>query len=177
MTTTTGRRTLGAIVAIAALTLGACGVGAEDDGIATARDDTTTTDTAPSGDAEASAPLDADAQALLFAACVRDNGVEMPDPAPGQQGLVDAFQAVAEDYDRATLEAALSTCQGLLPQFEEQRHPPGDDFILRVAECLREQGLDVSDNPFQDAHSGGVDVNEFSAAMEVCNDVLAGGGR
>jgi hypothetical protein len=107
---------------------------------------------------------------------VRENGVDMPDPGPGQQGLVDAFQAVSGDYDRATVQQALAACQDLMPQYP-QAHPTGDDWMLVLAECLREQGLDVSDNPFEDAHSGAVDVNEFTKAMEACRDVVTGGGR
>jgi len=115
-------------------------------------------------------------QALVFAGCVRDNGVDMPDPGPGQQGLVDAFRAVSGNYDQATLEQALAACQNLMPQYA-QEHPTGDDWMLELAECLREQGLDVSDNPFNEAHSGAIDVNEFSAAMEVCRNELTGGGQ
>jgi hypothetical protein len=63
-----------------------------------------------------------------------------------------------------------------MPQYA-QEHPTGDDWMLELAECLREQGLDVSDNPFQEAHSGAIDVKEFAAAMEVCRDKLTGGGQ
>ncbi|MPZ74507.1 MAG: hypothetical protein GEU74_15005 [Nitriliruptorales bacterium] len=127
------------------------------------------------GDGNQTAPLDdEDAQALVFAECVRDNGVDMPDPGPGQQGLIDAFRAIERDYDRATLNQALSACQDLMPQYG-QEHPTGDDWQLDLAECLRKQGLDVSDTPFEDAHSGAIDVNEFAAAMEVCRNELAGG--
>jgi hypothetical protein len=166
---------LAAIAAVAAvLTLSACGGSDEGDGIASAGGEQ---NAATPAETETSAPLDADAQALVFAGCVRDNGVDMPDPGPGQQGLVDAFQAVADDYDRATLEQALGACQDLLPQYPQQEHPEGDDWMLALAECLRKQGLDVSDNPFEDAHSGAIDVNEFSAAMEVCRDELTGSGQ
>ena len=154
---TARRRTFGAVAAVLiALVLSACG--------------------GASHGAGGTAPLDEDAQALAFAQCVRDNGVDMPDPGPGQQGLIDAFRAVARDYDRATLEQALSACQDLMPQYA-QEHPTGDDWQLELAECLREQGLDVSDTPFEDAHSGAIDVNEFSAAMEVCRDVVTGDGQ
>ena len=159
-----------AVIAVA-LFAAACG-GSSDasSGVATLDEGRET----ESSDGNESAPLDdEDAQALVFAECVRDNGVEMPDPGPGQQGLIDAFQAVARDYDRATLEQALTACQDLMPQYA-QEHPAGDDWMLALAECLREQGLDVSDNPFQEAHSGAIDVNEFSAAMEVCRNVLTG---
>jgi hypothetical protein len=174
MTPTTARwGTFGAAAAVVALlVLAACG-SAGGERVASAGGET---DAPQPAETEDIAPLDEDAQALVFAACMRDNGVNMPDPGPGQQGLADAFRAVSGDYDQATLEQALAACQDLMPQYA-QEHPAGDDWMLALAECLREQGLDVSDNPFQDAHSGTVDVNEFTAAMEVCRDVLTGGGQ
>jgi hypothetical protein len=182
MTRRTARRltfaAVAAVVAVAAvaaiLVLSAGGGTAGGDGVASAGGEENRTNPAQT---ETSPPLDGDAQALVFAGCVRDNGVDMPDPGPGRQGLVDAFRAVSGNYDRATLEKALSACQDLMPQYpQEQEMHEGAD-MLALAECLREQGLDVSDNPFQDAHSGAIDVNEFSAAMEVCRDVLTGGGQ
>jgi hypothetical protein len=181
MTRRTARRlTFAAVAAVAAvaivaaiLVLSAGGGTAGGDGVASAggKDNAATP-----AETEKSAPLGPDAQALVFAGCVRDNGVDMPDPGPGQQGLVDAFRAVSGDYDQATLEQALAACQDLMPQYA-QEHPTGDDWMLALAECLREQGLDVSDNPFQEAHSGAIDVNEFAAAMEVCRDKLTGSGQ
>lgn len=164
-----------AVVAVAAVAaVLALGGTAESDGVASAGGEQNAAKPAAT---ENSAPLDADAQALAFAGCVRDNGVDMPDPGPGRQGLVDAYQAVAANHDQATLGQALTACQDLQPQYpQEQELHEGAD-MLALAECLREQGLDVSDNPFQDAHSGGIDVNEFSAAMEVCRDALTGGGQ
>ncbi|MGH2656108.1 MAG: hypothetical protein ACRDIZ_05335 [Actinomycetota bacterium] len=159
------------MVVAALLVLSACGA-PEADGVASAGGDE---NPANPPAAEQAAPLDEDAQALVYAECMRDNGVEMPDPGPGRRGLVDALQAVAGSYDRATMRQALSACEDLMPQYaSEEQH--GDDVMLALAECLREQGLDVSDTPFEDAHSGAIDVNEFSAAMEVCRDVLTGGG-
>ncbi|MGH3452267.1 MAG: hypothetical protein ACRDQW_16410 [Haloechinothrix sp.] len=166
------RRTFGAVAVVALLALSACGA-AEGDGVASAGGEE---NPANPVEAEDTAPLDEDAQALIFAECMRDNGIDMSDPGPGQQGLVEALQSVSRNYDRKTMRQALSACQGLMPQYASQQHPTGDDWMLDLAECLREQGLDVSDNPFDDAHSGKIDVNEFSAAMEVCREVLTGGG-
>jgi hypothetical protein len=177
MTRTTAQwRTYGAILAaVALLVLSACGGAAAGGEVASAGGDATTADPAETDD---TAPLDEDEQALVFAECMRDNGIDMPDPGPGQQGLVDAFQAVAGNYDQATQEQALTACADLIPQYQNQQHDPSDDdWILALTECLREQGLDVSDNPFDDAHSGKIDQTEFAAAMEVCNDVLTGGGQ
>jgi hypothetical protein len=160
-----------AVSALLALT--ACGGAAAGGEVASAGGEE---DPVNPAEAEDTAPLDEDEQALLFAACVRDNGVDMPDPGPGQQGLVDAFQSVAGNYDQATLEQAILACEDLFPQYaQEQQHT--DDVMLALAECLREQGLDVSDDPFGDAHAGAIDVNEFTVAMEVCRQVLMGGGQ
>jgi hypothetical protein len=164
----------GAIVAAVAavLALSACG-GGEDDGVASAGGKR---NAAAPAETERPRPVDPDAQALVFADCLRDNGVDMPDPAPGQQGLADAFQSVARKYDRRTLQTAVAACQDRMPQYaQEQQHEDG--WQLELAECLREQGLDVSDDPFEDAHQGRIDVGEFSAAMEVCRDVLINGGQ
>jgi hypothetical protein len=173
ITRTTGRqRRFGTVSAVVALlVLSACS-SAGSDGVASAGGESNTGNAPESEDA---APQDPDAQALEFAQCMRDNGVDMPDPGPGPQGLGDAFQDVVGDYDRETLNQAVSACQDLMPQYaSEEQHD--DEVMLDLAECLREQGLDVSDDPFDDAHTGEVDVNEFSAAMEVCRDVLTGGG-
>ena len=168
------RLAFGPLAAVAALlVLSSCSSPAQGDRVASAGSEQSPANPVETEDA---APLDEDAQALVFAECVRDKGVDMPDPGPGQQGLIDAFRAVEKDYDRATIEQALTACQDLLPQYGQQEHPTGDDWQLELAECLREQGLDVSDTPFEDAHSGAIDVNEFSAAMEVCRNVMTGGG-
>jgi hypothetical protein len=174
MTATAVRwRLFGAVAALAAvLALGACG-GGEDEGVASAGGERKA---APPAETESPDPADPDEQALVFADCMRDNGVDMPDPGPGQQGLSEAFQSVASRYDRKTLQTAIAACQDRMPQYaQEQQHEDG--WQLELAECLRKQGLDVSDDPFEDAHQGKLDVGEFSAAMEVCRDVLVNGGQ
>jgi hypothetical protein len=158
------RRPFLAVAVVALLVLSACG-GPEGDRVASAG----------GGGDPANPAATEDARALVFAQCMRDNGVDMPDPGPGQRGLVDALQAVARNYERATMRQALSACQDRMPQYAQQEHAD-DDWQLALAECLREQGLDVSDTPFEDAHSGAIDVNEFSAAMEVCRQELTGAG-
>jgi hypothetical protein len=169
--TTVRRRLLGAVAAAVAATLALSACGGDDgDGVASAGGKQDAAKTA------SPTPMDPDAQALVFADCMRDNGVDMPDPGPGQQGLNDAFQSVAGKYDRMTLQTAVAACQDRMPQYaQEQQHEDG--WQLKLAECLREQGLDVSDEPFEDAHQGRIDIGEFSAAMEVCRDAVTDGGE
>lgn len=164
-------RKLGAALGAAILAVSACSSGGSD-GVASAGGEA---NAANQQETESTEELDPDAQALAFAGCARDNGVDMPDPGPGQQGLVDAFQAVAGNYDSETLEQAISVCEALLPQYAQEQH--SDDVMLELAECLREQGLDVSDDPFSDIHGGEIDQSQLSAAMEVCRDVLTDGGQ
>lgn len=162
----------GAALAVAGLLgLSACSDTDDGDGVASADDDE---NPAGSAETEDTTPPDEDAQALVFAGCMRDNGVKMPDPGPGQQGLVDAFQAVSEDYDGATLEQALAACEDLMPQYA-QGDMHDDDTMLALAECLREQGLDVSDDPFGDVQRGEIDHSELTPALEECRSVLTGG--
>jgi hypothetical protein len=153
-----------AVAAFVLLAATACGGGSDSgDGAAAAE-----------SDALDSGSADADAQALVFAECMRDNGVDMPDPGPGQEGLGEALQAATEDVDDDTMNQAMSACQELMPQYaSEDLHD--DEVMLDLAECLREQGLEVSDNPFTDMHAGDIDQSELSAAMEVCRDELSGG--
>jgi hypothetical protein len=170
MTTLRSRRwAFGSPLAVAVLlALGACGDDADEaSGVASASGDAT------AGAAEGSEPLAEDDQVLAFAECMRDNGVDIPDPGTGQEGLAEAFQEVAGDVDRAALDQAFNACQDLLPQFE-QSGPHEETDMLDLAECLRAEGLDVSDEPFGDIHSGDIDQTELNAAMEVCRSELLG---
>lgn len=63
-----------------------------------------------------------------------------------------------------------------MPQYAQEMHGD-DDLMLELAECLREQGLDVSDDPFADAQLDDIDPDRLNAAMEECRDVLTEGGR
>lgn len=171
-----GRGTFGAVAAVAALllVLSACGGGAEGGDVASAGGDAN-----PTPEDSEQGPLDEEVQALAFAECMRGNGVDMPDPAPGQGGLSDAFHEAEDNYDQATIEEALAACEDLLPQ---RAHEGGHDaerseVELALAECLREQGLDVPDNLFGGGRLHDVEDDELRAAMEECRDVLAGGGH
>jgi hypothetical protein len=171
MTQKTVWRRAGATVAAAAvLILAACG-DSGGDGVASAGGEQNPANPAETATA---VPQDPDAQALAFAGCMRDNGVDMPDPGPGQEGMNQAWQAIAGNYDQATLDQAVAACQDLIPQYPGQEDHGSDEWQLALAECLREQGLDVSDNVFDDLHSGQIDQDELAAAMEACRNVISG---
>jgi hypothetical protein len=169
--TTAWRRAFGAAAVAVLLALSACGGGAED-GVASAGGEAD-----PAAENTERGSLDEEVQALAFAECMRGNGVDMPDPAPGQEGLSEALHGLEDDYDQATIEQAVTACREFLPQ---RAHEGGHDSarqeaMLALAECLREQGLEVPDNLFEGGGLHDVEDEELRAAMEECRDVVAGG--
>lgn len=172
VTTTVRSRAWGsAAAAVVLLAASACSDSDDGSGIASAGGEA---NAAASEDGEDIESLDEDAQALAFAECMREEGIDVPDPGPGQEGLAEAFQEAFDDHDQATIDQAFSACEDLMPQYaQEEQHD--EVVMLDLAECLREQGLEISDEPFADAHGPDIDQDEFQAAMEVCRDVLEDG--
>jgi hypothetical protein len=143
-------------VGLAALLLvGACGgVAADDGGLATLESgdsDETTTTTAATSEA------DAEEAALEFSQCMRDNGVpEFPDPSFTENGggiIVGGPDGEGPGFDPESeaVQAAFEACSEVL---EGAAFGPGggnfdptelQDNLLAMAECLRDQGLDVDD--------------------------------
>jgi hypothetical protein len=167
------RRALGgAAAAFTLLAVSACGGGGADgDDVASLGGDVNPLET------EDTEPLDEDAQALVFAECMRDEGIDIADPGPDQEGLSAALHEAEESYDRETYDQALNACEELLTHRDHgsDDHAPDDEMMLDLAECLREQGLDVPDNLFEGGGMHDVEDDEVGAAMEECRDVAAGG--
>lgn len=93
--------------------LGGCGEESQGDGVASAGGANTA---APSGEALA-ADLSGEDRAQRFAQCMRDNGVDVPDPdpnAPGGPGLGGAAGKI--DRDSPVFQQARTACQDKLPQ-------------------------------------------------------------
>ena len=92
-------------------------------------------------DAGASGEPSMEEAMLDYAACMRDNGVDMPDPEGGGMTALPAVDP--EDEEMA---AALEECEGLLPVDENApSEEEAFEYALRMTECMRENGLDVPD--------------------------------
>ncbi|WP_046471621.1 hypothetical protein [Allosalinactinospora lopnorensis] len=80
---------------------------------------------------------------LEFTQCMRDNGVDMPDPEGN--GAVPALPA-PQDGGSGPESKALRECEELLPVDE---NAPSEEELhernLEMAQCLREEGLDIDD--------------------------------
>lgn len=158
-----------AVLAAAAL-LGACSDDGADDQVATAGGDAsaTATETTAAGD---------DAQALAFAECMRENGIDMPDPAAGLDGLLEAATASSSEHTEAELTAAFAACEAELPAYDEVEDAEVDEeALLAHTECLREQGLDISDDLEDTAQFEEMDPELLDAAFAACEHLLSGTG-
>lgn len=165
------RRHLTPILAALAATalLGACSDDGAGDQVATAGGD----GTEPA--AETTAASD-DAQALVFAECMRDNGIDMPDPEAGLEGLLEAATSSGE-HTEAEITAAIAACEDELPAFDEVEDVDIDEeALLAHTECLREQGLDISDDLEDTARFEEMDPELLDAAFAACEHLLDGTG-
>jgi hypothetical protein len=141
--------------------------------------------------AEPSASLDPEAARLAFAECMRDQGIDMPDPetaeGPGGGGT---FAFGGEGGDGGELQEALEACDEFLQQAGNARgeiDPEQLDRLVEFAGCMREHGIDMPD-PNADGgmiirrsddgrvtnSASGIDPSspEFQEAQEACQPIL-----
>ena len=143
------------IVAIAAVTVllglsAGCGSDSGDDDDALP-DAAGASSSAASGDDETE--LDRDDAMLKFAQCMRENGIDMPDPTPGG-GMRISGEGVPKDQ----MEAAQSACQKWMDMAEpdDAGHEMSEDEkqqFLDMAACMRDRGYNFPDPTFE---GGGV---------------------
>jgi hypothetical protein len=148
-------------LATASLALGACGGGDPDP--------------ASAGDQQAKFRE----AAVDFARCMREHGVDMPDPKPGSGGIQLALRA--DETNRATVESAQKACQKHLdkvppPEISEEDQERFREQALKFARCMREQGIDMPDPTFsedgavrQRMGGGGPEDPRFERASEECS--------
>ncbi len=175
-----------ALVLVAA----ACGGDESNDQVASI-DDVVTSAAASGATTQPPAETKSDEEAVLeFAACMRDENVDFPDP------IVDAEGNVGFDFDslgdltlmdESELERAFEACVPLLAGvsfgFERIFETGFQDDVVVFAGCMRENGIDMPDPDFSGIMEGGqlfpgwqpeLDDPDFEAAFEVCEDLLPG---
>ena len=152
-----------ATVIALALLLGACGGDSGGlDQVASLGDTGDDGSTGDSGDDQSEPLTEEERQQahLDFAACMREHGVDMPDPEFTDDGGVmmrqDASAAPGEAPDMEAMDAAHEACEYLLedvinermaqldPEEEERMKQQALDF----AKCMREHGVDMPDPQF-----------------------------
>ncbi|HEU5156507.1 MAG TPA: hypothetical protein VFU43_05885 [Streptosporangiaceae bacterium] len=164
-----------AVVVPAVFGLAACGGQGGDDGGGVASADGGTA--APSASASPSQSLDPRDAALKFAQCMRENGVDMPDP--GANGRI---QIRANPGNRAKVQAAMKKCQHFMQggRLGNPDDPQVRDRMLKFAQCMRQHGINVPDPKPGEGIQLRLDKGsqaKLRAAQEACRQYAPGGGE
>ena len=163
-----------ALLAASALVVAACGDG---EAPATAANTADTADPASADDKTRQAQV-------KFAQCMREQGVDMPDP--GADGGLAIKVGPGSDIDPEEFEKASKECEqyrkDMRPNLSEEEQQEFKERALEHARCMREQGIDFPDPTFS-AEGGaqvrmrrgsGVDPEDpkFQTAQEECGDLM-----
>lgn len=137
------RRTLVVLVAALALVGGAggCGEKKEGDGVASAGKGKAATQTGDVADA-----------AAKYAACMRENGVDMPDPQVDDGKVMfggGGGQVDGAPVDREKVDAAQQKCKQHLPNGGEPPQLSAEDLdkMRKFSQCMRENGFPEFPDP------------------------------
>ena len=136
---------------------------------------------------------------LDFAKCMREHGIDMPDPqvngTGGGAGSVRAAGAIriGGDVDREEMEEADEACRpllgdaGPLREMSPEERQEMQDKAIEHSRCMREHGIDMPDPVFDTAGGGAMikidaaakggidfDSEEFQEASEACGEIFGG---
>jgi hypothetical protein len=169
------RLLLGALLPLLlGLVLAGCTGSGDDDGIASADSDASEEESNSGDGSEQLSEEEIYEQQLEFAACLREHGVDIEDPQPGEPFRI---QGRAEE-----LEPAMEACRHLQPEGGGPGSGPEDpemrERMLAFAECMRDNGVES----FPDPQAGGgiqigpeqADDPDFEAAQETCREEMGG---
>jgi hypothetical protein len=145
------------------------------------------------------APISEDPQerARQFAQCMRDQGIDMPDPEFTEDGGIsvrigpgeaqEGAEGIDPKQDMAKFEAAHKACQAYMPNGGQMGKPnPEMEAKMReFAKCMRENGVENFPDPSSEGGGiiiggpnaeGGIDPSDptFQAAQEKCGDLMPG---
>jgi hypothetical protein len=140
---------------------------------------------APAASASPATAADPQAALLEFAACMREHGVDMPDPQFTGDGtlrmrLLGSAAALQQDPD---FDAAREACMGALAGVTRDVDPASrlalEEQLLAYAACMRELGVDLPDPALGGA--GPVSLPSWDAsdpvaldAHEACGHLVGG---
>ncbi|PKQ17880.1 MAG: hypothetical protein CVT68_06220 [Actinobacteria bacterium HGW-Actinobacteria-8] len=111
----------------------------------------------------------AEDQALAFAQCMRDNGVEFPDPtvdadgSPSFEGAFGRGQEGGFDPQDTSFQEAMTACDDLMeglsvgPGNRDFDSDAMNEALYAYTQCLRDEGLDVGDITLGGGFGGGQD--------------------
>lgn len=178
-------------LAAAGLLLVACGGGGSGTSVAALSEDDAAD--AASGSTDGAATEE---ELLEYTECLRDQGLDIEDPEIDEDGNV-VFGGPRAGFDDADQDDLAQLREDLQAAQEVCGPPPGGGFgnragvdqteiqdaFLELAQCMRDNGVDVPDPDFSDGGFGGdgggpfgdIDPNDpaLQEAFEECRDVLS----
>ena len=171
-----------AVAALAVVLVG-CGGGGSD-GVAQAVD--ATTDRSDTASTVPAAAEDAEQAQLDFAKCMREQGIDFPDPQPDENGnLRFQMRDGTASGDREEMMEAMGECRQYLeaarPEMSAEERQEREDQQLEFAKCMREEGIDMPDPSGDGGPPSGMrdldmDDPATAAAMEKCQEEVGGFG-
>ncbi len=136
----------------------------------------------PASAAKSSSSADKQKAQLAWAQCMREHGVNLPDPGANSG-------PVQLNVDPATMDAAQNACKSLLKGQDLSKPSAADqarmrDALVKFSECMRAHGINMPDPEFNGngatirAGDSSIDPNsaEFQTAQKACQKNLPGKG-
>jgi hypothetical protein len=181
------------IVFAATAVLAACGSAAADDrevaslSTTAAGDETTDSSDATDNAPDTTGVVDPSEGPLQFAKCMREHGIDMPDPTISESGSGGVMVAIGGPGDGSgdasigrpdpkEMEAANKDCQHFLADATKGFEAPSEEDqkkmqeqALAFSKCMREHGIDMPDPQFS-ADGGGFNVSIGSPEDGASND-------
>jgi hypothetical protein len=160
------------IPVLLAVLLAACSASAAGPSVASLDD--------PAGGASPSpsASVDPEQARLDFTRCMREHGIDMPDPGPGARGGATRLRGDDPEKLQKAMEACREHFQGVMGERGPELSQEQLDAMLEFAQCMREHGIDMPDpgngGMMVELGKGGIDPEspEFQEAQEACDDLL-----
>ncbi|MFF0745151.1 hypothetical protein ACFYVL_32595 [Streptomyces sp. NPDC004111] len=163
---------LGTALAVLALLTAACsgGTGAKDDTGGSAGNE-------GSGAAHEDAGSDTkkEDQALEYRKCLRDQGLDVPEPKPGQDSR---SLSIGGDLGKEQMEKAFKACRGKSGGAGAGSGEPTQadkDKMIKYAACMRKNGVNMPDPKFDGSMQkampmpkAGPEKDTFDKAMKAC---------
>ena len=192
------KRRITALVLLLALAAAACGSDPSGAGLASLSQPDAVVAPA-SDDGSTDAGLDSEESILAFTECLREEGLDIPDPEFDEGGnlrLRSLFEAGEEvDISREEMREGFDDCsvylEGIAQQIDRTDRAEMEDLLYVYASCMRDNGYDMADPDFSiervpgagaaDGEGGGgpfagIDFGDpaFVAANSACQDIFGG---
>jgi hypothetical protein len=181
------------LLTVAAVASGCGASSSSDDGVA-ALDDSSTEDVTPASDREDDdeAPTEQERQdaALEWAKCMREHGVDVPDPKFDSDGGVQirvggpGLDPRSDRFREARDACGMPFGRGGPPNLSEEERQQFQEAMLEFARCMRDHGVDMPDPEFGEGGRGVFRVGpvpggkstaegeKFEEAQEACQPIL-----